>query len=135
MEKKLQNKIEKIQGEKLSEIYINGEINNRIYINEVRLVFGKYAIIYTGLPNTDEVLFEIYPHAENNQFNEILTKTVGRHLEKWIGTKLGWIWECKNDRGYTDLYILSFDDIIPNIGIFGLGSSIEFIELNMITLL
>jgi Family of unknown function (DUF6334) len=45
--------------------------------------------------------------------------------KKYIKKECGWTWLARNQQGYLDTILLSFDVVIPNLLLYGLASSIE----------
>ena len=87
------------------------------------LEFTTKRLLFTANPDDDtiDVRCEDIPSANSSAWKPLSAKEPWKSL---IGSAFGWGWIAVNQQGYCDGIILSFDDILPTIMLYVLGSSI-----------
>ena len=109
-------KIEDFWGEALMAIEIKYDAGQNLSKNQdqeiEKIVFGfsNKSIVITPVVDTDEIAVRLV-----HQPVTASTKNYHESLAKHLGSKLGFVWACTNLKGYSDMYVLAFDNLHPDI--------------------
>nr|WP_233061208.1 DUF6334 family protein [Parvularcula mediterranea] len=88
-------------------------------VTKVVLSFGNAGLTIAVNPDTDEV--------EVRWLNPCqLASDPCRGLMTFVGQKLGWTWSARNDRGYRDAFLLSFEEtVVPQVAFVGVAGELR----------
>lgn len=92
--------------------------------------YDKAIIIVDGL---DGMFFEVdtdYDEIVTKEFNVNLTELELNpnwiSIEQVVGKKIVFIWDCKNQNGYRDLFVFALDNYQPSFYIVSVASQLVF---------
>jgi hypothetical protein len=98
-------------------------------ITKITFGFGDKSMVVTPIADTDEIDVSL-----TSQLAMHSSKNCSASLLEHIGSKLGFTWNCANLKGYSDMYILGFEDLHPDILILCEASELLLFETARIKL-
>ena len=121
-------------GEKLSQILVKKEElicspEDFILAEEIIFLFETTMIRILPLADTDELTVEYVDivKEEKAEYFEALTL-----MPQYIGRKLSVVWNCVNTNGYSDMFIVGFDNLHPSLCIVSETSCLKLFEATQI---
>ncbi len=88
----------------------------------ILLVFGADALALQSDPDLDTLTISFGPLADVEDFTDL---TGDRPWSRFIGKPFFWGWLTTNQQGYTDGALVSFDGVLPEVGVTVVASSLE----------
>jgi hypothetical protein len=98
--------------------------NNEILADEVIIDLGEQLISIIPLIDTDELevrIFEASEYVKNTNSKPV--------FKKYTGAKLSYTWDAVNTKGYKDVFMMAFDNLIPAIMVLSEGSVLKLFDL------
>ena len=86
------------------------------------LVFGTDALSLTSDPDLDVLTVSLGPLGDVEAYDDL---TADAPWSRFIGKPFFWGWLTTNQRGHTDGALMSFDGVVPEIGVNVVASSLE----------
>ena len=86
------------------------------------LVFGTDALALKSDPNLDTLTLGFGPL---EGVEDVIDLTADRPWSRFIGKSFFWGWLTTNQQGYTDGALVSFDGVLPEVGVTVVASSLE----------
>jgi hypothetical protein len=87
---------------------------NGIKVEKVAVCLERTTLLISVNEDTDEIVLKVSEDRRAVLGPARRWKSL-EPLTRYVGKKLGWCWTARNYRGYSDLFILSFDVIEPQI--------------------
>lgn len=120
-------------GEKLSRVLVKQatdfiSLDNYVLADEIIFLLEKGFIQILPIIDTDELVVEFFDLNETINFNEF--ETFSTHF---TGRGLSAIWNCVNTNGYSDLFIISFNNLHPSLLVLSEGSSLKLFDANQLS--
>lgn len=104
--------------------------NNEILADEIIFEFEKFRLRILPIQDTDEIELKISESVTEN----LVSYTELELLNKFVGKKLTYTWNCINSNGYFDAFMISFDLLHPNLIILSEGSVLKIFETNQLSI-
>ncbi|MGI4854050.1 MAG: DUF6334 family protein [Janthinobacterium lividum] len=92
----------------------------------VLLVFGSECLTFQCHPDQDVVTLSFGAATPSEDADDL---TGSRAWSRFIGKEFFWGWLTVNQRGATDGVLLSFDGVVPEIGLNVVAASFETLEV------
>jgi hypothetical protein len=94
-----------------------------INVGKVAVCLERTTLLISIDEDTDEIVLSVSEDKRSMLGSPRSWKNLAP-LAKYVGKKLGWCWTARNYKGYSDLFILSFHGIEPQIMFCGIASSL-----------
>jgi hypothetical protein len=124
---------ELLNGQRVESIIGLGVDSGKAGLNaeQVAICLERETLLISVNPSTDEIVLE------SSSDRDTLLGPARRwvsvaSLSQYVGNELGWSWMARNYRGYSDLFILSFDVLTPQIAFCGAATSLWIYEMRKI---
>jgi len=114
-------------------LYIESIWNEEVEgcLDKVILKFEKESLVIKAVPDDDSVQLFKVSNSEAGQLLQFAEPAVGV-WSKFIGQKFGWGWITVNQQNYLDGVLLSFNEIVPNVLLNVMASSLYVFEIREI---
>ncbi len=93
------------------------------------LVFGNDALSLKSDPDQDTLVVVFGPVGDTGDLDDL---TGDAPWSRFIGKPFFWGWLTVNQQGYTDGALISFDGVIPEVGVNVVASSLEIVLLTRV---
>ena len=100
-------------------------------VNQVALILERATLLISVHEDTDEIILRASEDGRAIMGSSRKWRKL-TPLSKYTAKKVGWCWTARNDRGYGDLFILSFRGIEPEIVFCGIASSLWIYKVKRI---
>lgn len=122
-----------LQGQRVESIMGCGarQTKEGMKVKEVALVLERTTLLISVNEDTDEIILR----ASEDRLAIMGSSRKWRKLtplSRYTAKKVGWCWTARNDRGYGDLFILSFRGIEPEIVFCAIASSLWMYKVKRI---
>lgn len=100
-------------------------------LEKIILKFETESLVIKAVADDDTVQLLRVPNAE---LAEVLqhAEPAPRVFSKYVGQEFGWGWIAVNQQNYLDGVLLSFNDIVPNLLLSVIASSLHVFEIREI---
>lgn len=106
----------------LQSVYERVELDH--FLSELVLVWNGGYLSFTADADWDTIDAQ-YLEGEFVPTADYSLAGPGSPLSRYVGKKCGWTWIAINQQGYRDSVLISFEDLIPNVMLHVIGSSIK----------
>ncbi len=93
---------------------------------QILLAFGTEGLIFSCNGDTDTVAVRFGPLGSVDDAEDL---TADGAWSRFIGKEFFWGWLMLNQQGYADGVLLSFDGVVPEIGLNVVASEFEVLEI------
>lgn len=97
---------------------------------EILLAFGADALIFRCNEDSDAIAVSFEPIPDLEDADDLTTELA---WSRFIGKELSTGWLTLNQQGYTDGALLSFDGVVPEIGLNVVAAAFEVLEVRQRT--
>lgn len=124
---------EQLDGQRVASIMGRGIKNaeDGLNVDEVAIGLERMTLLITVNLDTDEIILKAGEDKKALLGSSRRWKSLAP-LSKYVGKELGWSWAVRNYRGYSDLFVLSFHGIEPQIVFCGIASSLWIYRMKRI---
>ena len=124
--------IDEYIGKRLRQLYVKQNVEftsleNFVIADEIVFDLGNNFIRIVPIIDTDELAVEYLGESDL-----IDTRQLKPILPGFVGKALSAVWSCVNEKGYSDMLILSFENLHPSILVLSEGSSLKVFQANQV---
>jgi uncharacterized protein DUF6334 len=94
-----------------------------INVDKVAVCLERTTLLISIDEDTDEIVLTVSEDKRSLLGSSRSWKSLAP-LTKYVGKELGWCWTARNYKGYSDLFILSFHGIEPQVMFCGIASGL-----------